>query len=226
MRVGIHQPNYIPWGGYFYKVLHSDVFIFLDDAQYTKNSLINRNKIKTAAGAAWLTIPVKGSISKTIHEIGFAVDSWANKHISTLQMNYAKAPYTKDYLPQIAECMLKPYDNLANHNIPLIQMIAGFLGAKCVFLRSSEMKAEGKSDKKLAALVCEAEGTVYLSGKGGANYQSEETFAQNGVKLAYTNYVQREYPQLWGPFEANLSILDILFNCGDKSAEWIRGSVQ
>ena len=84
MIVAIHQPNYIPWSGYFYKILKSDVFIFLDDAQYTKNSFINRNRIKTPTGEAWLTVPVKASLTDKINEVVYADAQWKKKHIKSL----------------------------------------------------------------------------------------------------------------------------------------------
>lgn len=223
MRVGIHQPNYIPWGGYFYKILKSDVFIFLDDVQYTKNSLINRNQIKTSGGVSWLTVPVNASITDAIREVRFAGGHWKDKHIKTLEMNYKKAACYAQYADGLFEIIKAEPDNLARMNMSLIRHIAKVLGATCEFVLSSEHPSQQQSDDRLIELLNLVGGDAYLSGKGGASYQSEEKFAASGIRLEYTSYTQQEYPQRWGVFESNMSIVDILFNCGEKTRDVILG---
>ena len=223
MIVGIHQPNYLPWGGYFYKILMSDVFVFLDDAQYTKNSLINRNRIKTSSGVAWLTVPVNASISNRINEVEFSGQLWKNKHMKTIEMNYKKAPYYQMYSDGLYSIISSETNKLAEMNMKIICYICSLLGATCKFLLSSDMNLKTLSDDRLIEIVKTVKGTTYLSGRGGQNYQSEEKFVNNRINLQYTEYKQTEYPQRWGDYEPNLSIIDILFNCGSETRELILG---
>lgn len=223
MIVAIHQPNYIPWSGYFYKILKSDVFIFLDDAQYTKNSFINRNRIKTPTGEAWLTVPVKASLTDKINEVVYADAQWKKKHIKSLEQNYKKAPFFEHYASDLWEIINQENDHLYILNIALISYIAEQLSASCRFMLASEFPSEEKSDLRLIELVQRNKGTHYLSGRGGANYQDENNFTAQGITLAYTDYVPQPYPQLWPEYIPNLSMLDLLFNCGPDARKIILG---
>lgn len=219
LRVAIHQPNYLPWSGYFYKMFKCDIFIFLDDAQYTKNSFINRNRIKTPSGEQWLTVPVHGSLSDKINEVKAKDSLWKAKHIKTLQLNYCKAPYFNQYFEEIAGIINGPENLVSDINIKLIRHIASILDAPCKFMMSSEIGSEKTSDDRLIDLVLHVGGDFYLSGKGGANYQHEEKFKAKGIRLEYYDFKPPIYPQLWKDFIPALSIIDLLFNCGNQSKQ-------
>lgn len=217
MRVAIHQPNYLPWAGYFYKMFFCDIFIFLDDAQYTKNSFINRNRIKTPNGEQWLTVPVYGSISSKINEIQTKGDIWKTKHIKTLQMNYSKAPHFKDYYEDFVNVISGPETFISEVNIKLIEYIARILEVPCKFKRASEIGSDKTSDDRLIDLIQKVGGDFYLSGKGGANYQDENKFKSCNIELKYYDFRPPEYTQLWGSFISGLSVVDLLFNCGTEA---------
>jgi len=217
MRVAIHQPNYLPWPGYFYKMFKCDIFIFLDDAQYTKNSFINRNRIKTPSGEQWLTVPVHGSLSERINEVKTKDDIWKAKHIKTLQLNYCKAPYFSQYFEDIASIINEPENLISEINMKLIKHIARVLEVPCKFMISSEIGSDKTADDRLIDLIHKVGGDFYLSGKGGANYQSEEKFKANDIELHYYDFKPPQYPQLWKEFIPALSIIDMLFNCGPES---------
>ena len=220
--VAIHQPNFIPWIGYFNKIAHADIFIFLDDAQFSKNSFINRNRIKTVQGAQWLTLPVNVRFGQLIREVGFANQTWPKKHLKTIEQNYKKAPAFEEYYPPFKVLIENTqYENISELNISIIEHISKWLELKTDFYHSSKLKVEGMGDDRLISLVKAVNGNVYLSGKGGAKYQNPDKFKKADICLQYYNFVPLQYPQLWGEFIPGLSIIDLLFNCGKESSKII-----
>jgi hypothetical protein len=218
--VAIHQPNYIPWLGYFFKIAHASKFVFLDVAIYSCGSFVNRNYIKTANGPAWLTIPVvkSGRFGQTIGEVeADLIPKWTDRHMTTLRSNYGRAPYFKEIIT-----LLEPHYTsvvnrrilLADFNIGLIYSIATYLGVSTQFLRASEFNASGRKTELLID-ICRATGaTIYLAGTGAKSYQEDAKFEDIGVAPVYSPFSQRIYPQLYGEFVGNLSIVDVLMNCG------------
>lgn len=217
--VAIHQPNYIPWSGYFYKIHMSDIFVFLDDVQYTKNSFINRNRIKGSNGVQWLTIPINSKFGQNINEIALFDTKWTNVHMKTLDACYKKAMYYEKYREELFDLYRDNYDNLCMLNIAFIKKISYWIGLSCEFYLSSEASARGSADDRLIDIVKWCNGRTYLSGKGGKNYQSESKFSDAGIQLKYYDFTPPEYPQVWGEFVEGLSIIDLLFNNGDTSKE-------
>lgn len=215
MTVSIHQPAHLPWLGYFDKIAKSDFHIFFDDAEYSKNNLFNRNKIKTPRGELWLTIPVKYKsdlpICKTL--IDNSAD-WKKNHWKTIKINYSKAPFFENYSDFFEKFYLQNWKYLSDFTIAMNKVISELLGIKVKFVKSSELKAGGKKNEKLINL-CKAVGAdVYLSGQGAKTYMDEELFLKNNIKINYQKFSHPEYKQLWGKFMPNLSIIDFLFNCG------------
>jgi len=217
MKVSIHQPAYIPWLGYFDKIAKSDIHIFFDDAQYSKNNLFNRNKIKTPKGEAWLTIPVKYKSDLPIcrTEIDNSTD-WRQNHWKTIQMNYSKAPYFKQFSKIFEEIYSKDWKYLSDINIEMNKKIAELSDIKTKFVSSSELEAEGTSNQKLINLCKAVKADTYLSGQGAKVYMDEKLFEENGISVEYQDFKYPEYRQLWGDFIPNLSVLDYLFNHGAK----------
>lgn len=225
MIVGIHQPNYIPWIGYFYKILNSDVFVILDDVQYIKNSFINRNKIKTPQGDCWLTVPVcyKGNFGSNINEVKINNElKWNDRHLKTISMNYSKAKYFNKYYEDIYNIIKSEYTYIDQLNINLITYFCKQLKIHTKIVKSSELNVNGNSTERLINICKTLKADTYLSGKGGEKYQDEDMYRKNGIKLIYTNFKHPFYTQLWGEFIPNLSILDLLFNCGEESIEIIK----
>lgn len=219
--VGIHQPNFLPWLGYFYKIANCDVFVLLDNVQYTKNSFINRNRIKTANGPLWLTVPVKvrGRFGQSIKdvEINNKID-WKKKHLRTLKMNYKKAEFFEEIYKSIKEIYLdKEWVSLCEFNVELLTLVIKMLGIRKKIIKSSELNVKGEGAQLLINIVKKIGGDVYLSGFGGAKYQEENLFEETGVKLRYYHFEYPIYPQLWNNFIPNLSIIDLLFNRDKES---------
>jgi len=220
ITTAIHQPNYIPWLGYFFKLAHVDKFVFLDTVAYSSGSFVNRNSIKTPTGPAWLTIPVltSGRSGQLISQVeADNTHDWPQRHLTTLRCNYSKAPYFKETF-----ALLEPHytvraggrRDLADFNIDIISLIASYLGLKAQCVRTSELKISGhKTD--LILDICRAIGAkTYLAGMGSKSYQEDHKFADAGITPIYSCFSQRSYPQRFGEFIGNLSIVDVLMNCG------------
>jgi hypothetical protein len=226
MIAAIHQPNFIPWIGYFYKMLKSDCFVFLDDVQYIRRGFTARVKIKTPQGENWLTAPVKkkGRYHQSVSEVELETgDIWKKKILGTLQSSYGKAPHFKTYFPGLETILQNEHHRLAELNIELIKWLAQILKINTPMVKSSEMAGiNGQSSERLVG-ICKAVGASrYLSGFGGQKYQEEEIFKENGIELAVYDFKHPEYPQLWGDFIPGLSAVDLLFNCGPQSAGVLR----
>jgi len=226
--IAIHQPNFLPWIGFFYKILKSDVFVFLDNVQFSKNSYQNRVKIKSSQGAIWLTVPVLHKFGQLTKEVKINNrEQWREKHLKTLELNYKKASFFKPVFELLQEIYFKEeWELLVNFNIESIFSISKFLGIETEMIRASSLNVSGKSTDLLINIAEELNASIYLSGKGGANYQDEEKFRANGIELKYSDFTHPVYPQLWGEFIEGLSIIDLLFNCGEKSLEYIRNEIE
>jgi hypothetical protein len=225
-KAAIIQSNYIPWKGYFDVIHDVDLFIFLDDVQYTVRDWRNRNKIKTAQGLRWLTVPVGVDRNRLIHEVEIADDGWNKIHWETLKQNYSKTPYFKLYREFFEQVYLgAKWVNLSELNQYLIKMISrDFLGIKTEFIDSRELHATGSKQDRLIDLLLKSGADYYLSGPAARDYIDEKGFAEAGIELQYKDYSgYPEYPQLYPPFEHGVTILDLLFNCGSSSAEFIWG---
>ncbi|MCP5050637.1 MAG: WbqC family protein [bacterium] len=223
MIAAIHQPNFLPWLGYFYKMLKCDRFVFLDDVQFIRRGFTSRVRIKTQSGVKWLTVPVqkKGRYEQTVSEVRLEPGAhWKNKVLGTLQSYYGKAPYFKSCFPQIEEIVHRDYQLMAELNIQLIKWLARVLEIDTPMVRASELEGvSGHSSQRLAT-ICKAIGAKeYLSGFGGRKYQEQEIFQQHDLKLMISGFQHPTYPQMWEEFEfvPGLSTVDLLFNCGPES---------
>lgn len=215
MNVGIHQPDYIPWIGLFYKMYLSDVFVHLDDAQYSNEAAHNYNKIKTSQGEFRLKFPVEQHLGELINQVRPRYElNWREKHLRTLEMNYTKAKYFKEVFPELREVYMVDYVNVADLNITINEYIAGKFGITPKFVRSSDFHLKTKREEKVIDLCVAVGGTRYISGNGARVYQVESHFSERGVELTYIDYKPIEYPQLWNGFLPCLSVLDYIFNCG------------
>lgn len=217
MKLAGHQPNYIPWPGYFVKMAQCDIFFILDTAQFqTGSSLDNRNLIKTSQGTQVLTVPVKrkGMGLQRFNEVT-VIPGFKRHHLMALKVNYAKAPHFKEIFPMM-EQVLQDTGYLIDTNIAFIKLVYDLLGlkTKLVFLSDLPQFSELRKNELIAAICRHFSADSYLSGIGGRAYIKPEIFEKQGIKLEYLDYEPIAYPQLWGNFIPNLSIVDMLFNCG------------
>ncbi len=225
-----HQPNYLPYLGFFHKIYHAGMFVIVDNVQFVKRGpfgWMNRNKIRTAEGARWLTVPVlvKGKFEQQIKDtkINTALP-WARKHWRTLARSYSKAPYFTRYADFFDETYnKKKWENFCDLSTHLIFFLLKALGIDRPVKIASELGGRGKGDDLILDL-CEKTGAdAYLHGKHGADYIDEEKFRARGVGCAYQNFEHPVYRQQHLPFLSHLSVVDLLFNHGAESLEILLG---
>jgi len=229
MKCVILQPSYIPWRGYFHQIALADVFIFYDDVQYDKRGWRNRNKIKTPDGTRWLTIPVhaKGAQTEHIPINQIRIDwskSWNEQHWSSIKHAYAKAPYFQQYNTRLEKFYSHQPDFLADFTIALTIEIASWMGFKPKFLRSSDIPSHGEKTERLISILQEQGADHYISGPSAKDYIDPALFSKAGMKLEYMQYNYPDYPQLYPPFDGQVSILDLLFMTGDQAVKFITGN--
>lgn len=225
-KVAILQSDYIPWKGYFDIIGSVDEFILYDDMQYTRRDWRNRNQIKTPNGMLWLTIPVdtKGKYYQKINETKVAGQKWAHEHWRSIQLNYARAPHFEEYGPWLEDLYRKAseMEMLSDINHLFLTEICRKLGIKTRITWSSDYTLVDGKTERLAQLVKSAGGDYYLSGPAAKDYIVDQVFEDAGVQLAYMSYEgYPEYPQLYGDFTHNVSILDLLFMEGDKAPDYM-----
>jgi WbqC-like protein len=223
MRVAVHQPNYLPWCGYFAKMLAADAFVFLDDAQLPQGrSFVSRVKIASGRDAdQWLTVPVRKGAA-AIRDVEFADEPWADKHRRTLQHVYAKTRCFAEVMDLVGPAYEDPGPSLGEFNIRLVTRIADYLGYAGEFHRSSDHPADVSADARIAQLVADVGGDVYVSGAGGENYQSEEVYAERGVTLEVRAYEPVPYDRSGWDWVGGLSVLDALFHRGRDARAALR----
>ena len=229
MIVSIHQPNYLPWPGYFDKIAKSDVFVLFDDVQFPMGkSVCNRNLIKTPHGGLWLTVPVVDKSSrKSINKIEINNDSdWRRNHWKNIRTFYCRAPFFSDYMKIFEAIYLRPWDKLCDLNTAIIMAMLKILEIETKIVCSSQLGLASGGEQKLIDIVKKLNGDAYLTGTGPGSqrYVKEEDFRNNHIALLYHGYTPQEYPQLHGAFMPNLSALDWLFNTGPNAAAFLKAA--
>ncbi|HVN30833.1 MAG TPA: WbqC family protein [Thermoanaerobaculaceae bacterium] len=216
------QPGYLPWLGFFDQMRRSDVFIYYDDVQFDKHGWRNRNRIKAPGGNPhWLTVPVLHSGRNWPAILDVEIDNrtpWARKHVGTLQQFYGKAPHLRRYLPALQEMLERPWRLLVDLDLAVTDLICGWLRLERRMFRSSELGISGKQSERLLALCQHVRARRYLSGNSAKDYLDTALFARHGIEIEWQDYVHPVYPQQHGDFVPYLSIVDLLFNCGEESA--------
>lgn len=212
MIVTIHQPDFLPWLGFFDRWARADLYVVLDDVQFIRRGWQHRDLIKTAQGPAWLTVPVckKGRFAERIRDVETEDGPWRRKHLATLHAAYARAPYFKSIFPLLEEAYAKEHRRLLDLNLDLLRLAAAQLGiSRPLALASDAPQAESGSLRLVR--LCQVHGAdTYLTGQGSRNYLDEGAFRAAGVTVAWQDYVHPTYPQLHGPFVEKLSVLDYL----------------
>ncbi len=218
MIISIHQPDYISYLGYFYKMSKADRFVFLDDCQFSNDNMHHWNRVKTPQGECRIKIPVENHLGDLICRVRTKDElGWKQKHLKTVEMNYLKAPFFAEIFPKFKKIIMADYKSIADMNITINTWIAREFGFKCEFYRSSEMNIDTVREERVIDICKALGGDTYISGHGAAAYQVEEHFTDRGVKLVYTDYKPIEYPQLWNKqcgFVPCMSVIDYIFNCG------------
>lgn len=225
-RVAILQSNYIPWKGYFDLIAAVDEFILYDDVQFTKNDWRNRNRIKTPAGAEWISIPVGQAIDRKVSDVLLPAGPWRQKHWKMLEANYRRAPAFDQLASRIAPIYMDAtIDHLSDWNAALINAVCAYLGIRTRIRWCWDYELVEGRVERLVSLCRQAGATTYVSGPSARSYLDPHVFAPHGIDVQWFDYAgYPEYPQLWGPFEHAVSVVDLLFNCGSESARFMKFS--
>lgn len=226
-KVAILQSNYIPWKGYFDLIAEVDEFILFDDVQYTRRDWRNRNLIKTPSGLKWITVPVKvkGRYDQKIKDTLIDSSAWKKEHLRVLYQNYKRAVYFDEIYNYIEWIYLREnYIHLSNLNRSLIEFVCNYLNIKTKISCSDNYNiVEGRSERLLE--ICKQSGaSVYVSGPSARNYLQQMIFNEANITIDWFDYSgYPEYPQLWdGNFMHNVTVLDLLFNCGPNSINYMK----
>lgn len=222
MKVGIIQPSYIPWRGYFDFIDSVDLFIFYDDVQYSKQSWRNRNRIKTHTGVSWLTVPVYDPHMALIKDVQINnTVNWRDKQLKTMEYAYSDAPYFQNYFPEFSE-ILKQHENcLCALDIRLTTWLMEKLEIKTTVMLASELDAKGSRTDRLVDVLTKVKADSYLSGPSASAYLDIPLLRSYGIDVEYKSYDYKPYPQLYGEFEPAVSVLDLLFNTGPKARDFL-----
>ena len=228
MNVVILQPSYIPWRGVFDQIQRADLFVFYDDVQYDKRGWRNRNQIKTPQGRQWLTIPVYSRGAQTqnipIHQIRITWDNpWNEIHLKAIRQSYSRAPHFDRYRSLLETFYQRRDELLADFTIDFSIALARELGnTHTRFMRSSEIPGiNGQKTDRLIQILQAVGATHYISGPSAQDYIENEAFDRAGITLEYMQYEYSEYPQLYPPFDPQVSILDLLFMMGSEAPQYI-----
>jgi hypothetical protein len=221
MRIGILQPGYLPWLGFFEQLYRTDVFVIYDDVQYDRNGWRNRNRIKTASGPAWLTVPVHASFSQGITVDQVKIDNtreWEKKHLLSIQQNYSRALFYRDYASLFEEAFSREWEYLVDLDLYFILKLKDCLGiGDRKIVRSSGLGITGDRIGRLIKICRHFGADVFYEGQSGSSYIDKEEFLKEGITVEFQDYKHPVYRQLHGEFVAQLSVVDLLFNHGTKS---------
>ena len=225
-RVAVIQSCYIPWLGFFDLISRCDEYIIYDQVAFRSHHWHNRNRIKTAHGPLWLTIPVSAHLGQPIEEIAIK-SGWAEKHWRSLAQSYARSSHFGSEAPVISKLYegLSRETRLSKINECLLHFVAKRLGLATRISRDRDYDVQGSRTERVVSACVAAGATHYLSGPSAKAYLDERLFAAEGIELEWMEYPDyREYAQPHGGFVPNLSIVDLLFNCGPRASDYLMPS--
>ena len=220
MILTAHQPVYLPWLGLFHKIALADLFCYFDIVQYQRKDYNNRNKVKTSNGELWLSVPVesKNHLSKNVSKILIVQDSWVKKHLKSIELNYKKAPFYKDYFPKLESILINnSKGSLGQLNLKLLEYFMECLKIDTPIVRASDYSFNGVGSDLVLDMCVELGADSYIFGKQGENYANVKAFKEVGIMINFQDYIHPVYKQIGRDFLPYMSIIDLLFNEGGKS---------
>jgi hypothetical protein len=223
MILSANQPYFAPFPGFFYKACMSDVFVILDDVQFPQGTTwISRNRFKSHQGALWITVPVwkKGMGLQKISEVRICHEGrWAKKHLESLKTAYRKAPYLSEHLEFLEEMFSEKNEMLMDLNLAVIRYLMRALAIKTKLVLLSDMNVLSAGSRRLVDLCTKLGASQFVAQASAKKFLDEKSFQDTGVEITFVNPPAPIYPQLWGDFIANLSVFDLVLNCGPKARE-------
>jgi len=226
MIVAVHQPQYLPWIGYFDKIDSADIFVLLDNVQFKKNEWQNRNKIKTAQGWQWLTVPVMYRYPQLINEVMINNKvKWQHKQKQAILSNYKRAPHYERLEKFFEDIFSSPWQFISQLNIEVVKRLIKIIGIETPLYVASELgEFPQDPDERLIAITKHFGADTYLAGVGGREYMDLDKYNECGIKVIFQDFKHPVYTQLFGDFEPFMSVTDLIFNHGDKSLMILRGN--
>jgi len=225
MIVTTHQPIFLPWPGLFFKAMKADCIVLLDDVQFPQGrGWVNRNRLKNEQGELWLTVPVwkKGRGLQIIREVEICNETeWRKKHLQGIRQSYANAPYLKEYFPILESIYRENNRLLIELNLNIIKFFWGALALKTELYLQSELGVAGKGTELIINICKHLQADTYMTFPIVEKYLDIFQMDQSGIQIKFSSFHPPVYPQLWGEFIYNLSTLDMLLNCGEKSRDII-----
>lgn len=223
MILTAHQPSYLPWLGFFSKMVKSDIFVYLDTVSYSKGDWSSRNKIRTHEGWMWLKIPILtgGKSNQIFTEVKIDnTQQWARKHWKSISMNYSRAPFFSLYENFFRDVYSNEWKYLSELDEHITKFLMESLGIKIKFVKAStSLQLEGQKSSLVLDMCMKMKADVFIFGGEGKNYAKIENFENAGIKVIFQEYEHPVYPQIHGEFISNMSVIDLLFNCGPKSLD-------
>jgi hypothetical protein len=220
MIIAIHQPNYLPYLGFFDKMKRSDIFVIYNNTQFEKADFQHRNRIRIYHGWKWLTVPVEKK-RILINEIRIKNEvatwkgvKWAEAHLKDIRDNYKDTPYYSTYEEEIKRIYGKMYDKLIDLNMVLINFLKDAFDINTEIVQSSDFGFKSKSTERLVDIVEVLEGDEYLSGPKGGDYLDVSLFEKKGIKVIFQDFKHPVYKQRYEGFVPNMAAIDALFNVG------------
>jgi hypothetical protein len=222
--VVIHQPDFMPYLGFFHRLLNADLFVILDDVQFLRRGWHHRDKIKTSQGDSWITLGIQKSPQDTkISDILLSGENWREKHLNLLRQNYNKSQYFTEIHPYIEKLYSTQYEKMMDFNLASIRMLMNLFDIKIDIEYSSQYNIKTKANELLVDILKEVNATHYLSGIGAKDYFKQEPFDDANIEVIWQEFKHPVYPQINGEFIPFLSSIDLLFNCGiERSREILR----
>ena len=227
--VVIHQPDFMPYLGFFDRLLHADIYVVLETAQYvngTSRSWMNRDKIKTEKGEQWITVCVKKAPRETrIKDILLLDDDkWRRNNLGLLHQNYRKAPFYKEIMPYLERLYAGDYLYFWDFSFASIRMLMELFGIEIETVFASDLDPQGKNNDMIVDILNKLGAKTYLSGTGAADYYDPKVYERAGIRVVWQEFTHPVYPQQFGEFIPYLSSIDLLFNCGiEASRKILRG---
>ncbi len=223
MRITIHQPQFLPWLGYLDKIDQADLFIALDTVQFKKHEWQNRNRIRTADGWQWMTVPVlhrSGQLVKDVR-VNHTVN-WRSQHVRAIEMHYARAPFRDRYLSELRTLYETPWESLKDLNMAMIHWLLEAFGIATPIRCASEWEAREEPTDRLIDLCHAVGASGYISGPGGEQYLDTARFESSGLKLDIQQFQHPMYRQVYEPFMPSMSAIDLLLCFGPDALTRLR----
>jgi hypothetical protein len=225
MRVAIHQPQFLPWLGYLDKIDRADLFVVLDSVQFKKQEWQNRNRIRTAQGWQWVTVPILQKFGQKLNDVRInpTVD-WRAKHLRAIEMHYERARHRARHFGAMCDLYRQPWERLAELNLAVIRWLLEAFGIKTPIRLSSEMALREEATDRLIDICRTVGASHYVAGAGAADYMDMPRFEASGIRIEMQDFHHPVYPQCYEPFLPDMSAVDLLFTCGEEALERLRST--